>query len=524
MSEAVDLVTLAKRVDRIQSRTDLRSIDFADVVLGLLFITLADARFERVEAELETSRTRRRRRSPRPAEFHAQGAYFFPPGTRLSDLLAMPGGDDLGQALATAVRRFTKENPGLGSVVNIDFRRLSDDALGELLKVCSTVADDGEPAAQEAFSHFLTRYALEEDSSSASVGHTPACVASLTAAVLDVPRGRVLDPNCRGADLLIAVASRARTRHHAVDHLSLCGQTATRSLAARAAMNVAAHRVEADIKTGRPLLDDPFQAAGDFDAALVNPPFNEDGPDPRAVDGDPRFELGLPLTRAGGMKKANYLWIQAVRSALKPGGRGAILLPNSAADAGALELDIRRRLIEAGELEAVFSIGPNFYETGSNPVMLWFLRRPTGRPEPEPTMLFVDARRIKTEVSRSLDTWTPAQVEFLANAARLCRSGAPEFHCGSKQLTVTNFPGGEYADVAGLCRKVTIKEVEAEGWSLNPGRYVGIAAGEEREVDFTARLKELDKELEVLCASAAKLRVAISQSVAAVLRSEACSR
>ena len=34
----------------------------------------------------------------------------------------------------------------------------------------------------------------------------------------------------------------------------------------------------------------------------------------------------------------------------------------------------------------------------------------------------------------------------------------------------------KYADVPGLCKVATIKEIEAQGWSLNPGRYVGVAA------------------------------------------------
>ena len=36
-----------------------------------------------------------------------------------------------------------------------------------------------------------------------------------------------------------------------------------------------------------------------------------------------------------------------------------------------------------------------------------------------------------------------------------------------------------YADTPGLCKAATLAEIEAQGWSLNPGRYVGVAAGEE---------------------------------------------
>ena len=38
----------------------------------------------------------------------------------------------------------------------------------------------------------------------------------------------------------------------------------------------------------------------------------------------------------------------------------------------------------------------------------------------------------------------------------------------------------QYADIPGLCKVATRAEIEAQGWSLNPGRYVGVA---EREAD-----------------------------------------
>ena len=91
------------------------------------------------------------------------------------------------------------ENPDLRSVLSVDFRRAPGDALRELLKVCSTIRSEGESAAQNAFGYFLARYAIAEDGSSASVGYTPTSISSLIAAVLDVRRGRVLDPLPGGA-------------------------------------------------------------------------------------------------------------------------------------------------------------------------------------------------------------------------------------------------------------------------------------------------------------------------------------
>ena len=73
------------------------------------------------------------------------------------------------------------------------------------------------------------------------------------------------------------------------------------------------------------------------------------------------------------------------------------------------------------------------------------------------------------------------------------------------------FPNGEYADILGLCKVATIKEIESQGWSLNPGRYVGVAEGKPDEFDFKERLEELNEELEKLNVEAHELEKKIGE-------------
>jgi len=84
-------------------------------------------------------------------------------------------------------------------------------------------------------------------------------------------------------------------------------------------------------------------------------------------------------------------------------------------------------------------------------------------------------------------------------------------------MVAEKFPKGCYEDVPGLCRIATIKDIEAQGWSLNPGRYVGVAEGEKEAVFFKERLEELQEELERLNAEAAQLQSRIAQNVAELL-------
>jgi type I restriction enzyme M protein len=107
---------------------------------------------------------------------------------------------------------------------------------------------------------------------------------------------------------------------------------------------------------------------------------------------------------------------------------------------------------------------------------------------------------------------------------RLYRGEKPEFlaedddeHPGEEPNLKTIFPKLKYADVAGLCKVATLDEIEAQGWSLNPGRYVGVADREEDDFVFAERLEELNEELEVLNSEASELEQRIANNIATLL-------
>ena len=135
-------------------------------------------------------------------------------------------------------------------------------------------------------------------------------------------------------------------------------------------------------------------------------------------------------------------------------------------------------------------------------------------------MLFIDARHLYRQIDRAHRDWTPAQIEFLANIARLYRGEPPENLHESAELMAQHFPDGKYSDVAGLCKVASLAEIEAQGWSLNPGRYVGVTARVEDDFDFKVRLEEQNEELETLNAEARELEERIAENVVKLLEGE----
>ncbi len=108
----------------------------------------------------------------------------------------------------------------------------------------------------------------------------------------------------------------------------------------------------------------------------------------------------------------------------------------------------------------------------------------------------------------------------MANIVRLYRGEAVETENGSKAMVAEKFPKGKYADVLGLCKVATLAEIEAQAWSLNPGRYVGVAERAVDEFEFAERLEELNEELETLNAEARELEERIAENVSMLLENQ----
>ncbi|MEB3898858.1 N-6 DNA methylase, partial [Pseudomonas putida] len=203
---------------------------------------------------------------------------------------------------------------------------------------------------------------------------------------------------------------------------------------------------------------------------------------------------------------------------LNKNGRAGFVMANSAGDARGSEQVIRQKLIESGAVDVIVSVGSNFFYTVTLPCTLWFFDRAKERDaERADKVLFIDARHIYRQIDRAHRDWLPEQIEFLANVVRLYRGQAPELEQGSAELLAERGLGDGYVDVPGLCKVATREEIEAQGWSLNPGRYVGAAAREAEQVDFMEHLEGLAEELEILNAEAKELEETIVQNIACFL-------
>jgi type I restriction enzyme M protein len=513
--------------DQFRANSGLKAQEYSGPILGLIFLRFAEVRYaiQRTKLEKAGASSRRGSRVDEPATYHAEGILYLPAQARFDYLLNRPEAEDIGARLNTAMREIEKHNQQLAGVLPKTFNLFTSTLLKELLKKVSEIpATTNYDAFGRIYEYFLGEFARTEGQKGGEF-YTPSCIVRLLTEVIEPFHGRILDPACGSGGMFVSSARFvSEHRKNPSAELAVCGVEKTDETGRLCRLNLAVHGLEGDIRHGgnvNSYYDDPHNATGQFDFLLANPPFNVNAVDKErlkdSVGRGRRYPFGLPRT-----DNANYLWIQLFYSALNAKGRAGFVMANSASDARSSEQELRQKLIEDKAVDVMVAVGPNMFYTVTLPCTLWFFDRAKAKTPRADTVLFIDSRHIYRQIDRAHRDWTPGQISFMANLVRLYRGEELDYTLGGdeaeKKIKEVFGKKPKYADVPGLCKAAKTKEIEAQGWSLNPGRYVGVAPGEAvSDEDFKENLEELNEELEVLNSQARELEATIAKNVAEIL-------
>jgi type I restriction enzyme M protein len=474
-------------------RGSVESAEYKHLVLGLLFLKYISDAFEQrrqaLEGELSDPASdayvkdakKRAKVLEDRDEYIAENVFWVPQDGRWPALLAAASQSDIARRIDDALSAIEQANPGLRNILPRVYARapLSPELMGSLVETIAKIgfgkdAKEARDILGRTYEYFIKEFARAE-------GHrggeyfTPAPVARLLVEMLEPFEGRVLDPACGSCGLFVQSARFVEAHGGRPEKISIYGQERNQATWRIGQMNLAIHGLSGEVKytEGGSLLDDAFKnVKADF--VMANPPFNQSEWSTPAVLDDVRWANGTPPTG-----NANYAWIQHFLHHLAPNGRAGFVMANgSLATMTSGEGKIRESLVRADVVDCIVALPAQLFYTTGIPVCLWFFDRnkasSTERDRREET-LFIDARQMGSKISRTQIELIEADIERIASTYHAWRGTTD----------------ADYNDELGFCRGSDAKEIEAAGFTLSPGRYVGAPESEEDGVEFDERMATL---------------------------------
>jgi len=543
--------------DQLRANSGLKSTEYATPILGLIFLRFAESKYSQYEAEInaeyEKLKGTRTERKIHQIAIEKCG-FYLPKEAKYDYLLNLPESENLAQKVKEAMVAVEKYTTELADTLPKDeyYNVIGSDdktVLKKLLKTFKDIPDDiSIDVFGEIYEYFLGNFALAEGQGGGEF-FTPPTVVRYMVEVLAPTEGKILDPACGSGGMFVQAA------HYIAKHkqngntinLRAYGVEKTGATVKLAKMNLALHNIRGTIIEANSYYNDPYDSFGNFDYVMANPPFNVDGIELDNVKHQPRFNTyGVPQNKTKKAKgyaseivpNGNYLWINMFATSLKENGRAALVMANSASDAGNSEKDIRSKLIERGIISQMVTLPSNMFSTVTLPATLWFFNNARTKKD---EILFIDARNVFTQIDRAHRKFSEEQIKNLAIISRLYEGKSEEFWALLEEYKaemetaedkaywqenidwlLERFPEGKYKDITGLCKAAAIEGedgIKEQDYSLNPGRYVGVVIEEDglTEEEFKAEMLSLSEELAQLNSSAQELESKITENLQQLL-------
>lgn len=437
--------TLWQAADKLRVDSGLKASEYATPILGLIFLRFASIRYNRIKPEIEAVLKAQKGSRMQQSESEiaiAKCGFYLPNEAQYEYLLALPEEEDIAKAIKHAMEEIEKYKPELLDSLPKDeyFKLYSPDDRTlpkSLLKIFANIPEDATgDVFGKVYEYFLSEFALAEGQGGGEF-FTPTSVVKLMVEVIEPYKGTIFDPACGSAGMFVQSSyfvDRRREELHDTDtkDLMVYGAERTPETVKLARMNIAVNGLRGEIKPANSYYEDPYNSYQKFDYVMANPPFNVDDVNLDRVKNQTRFnEYGIPQNKTKSAAKkgkekdvntvpnANYLWINLFATSLKPTGRAALVMANSASDARNSEADIRKNLVKSGVIDGMLTLPKNMFYTVTLPATLWFFDKSHAGTEHK--ILFFDARNIFRQVTRALREFTEEHIQNIATIFRLFR-------------------------------------------------------------------------------------------------------
>ena len=424
---------LWQAADNLRANSKLTSSDYFMPVLGVIFLRHAANRFDAAHKQIEADRASGKmpKRKVLPADYIARRSLYLPEKAHYDWIMqqAATSGADLPKLVTEAMTAIEGEFEPLLSVLPKDYGIFETKVLEDLMRLFNS--EQIKHATGDVFGriyeYFLAKFSIQKAHDNGEF-FTPSSIVQTIVNVIEPDHGIVFDPASGSGGMFVQSS-------HFIEHeggdtakkVVFYGQEKNGDTIHIAKMNLAVHGLEGKIAEAITYYQDEHTLASKCDFVMANPPFNVDLVDAERIKGDPRLPFGLPgVNKARKVGNGNYLWISYFWSYLNKKGRAGFVMSSQASSAGHGEKEVRRKIVETGDVDVMISIRSNFFYTRTVPCELWHFDR--AKPlERKDKVLMLDARNVYRKVTRKIYDFSPEQMQNLAAIVWLYRGQRERF-------------------------------------------------------------------------------------------------
>jgi type I restriction enzyme M protein len=423
--------------DNLRANSKLTAGEYCMPVLGVIFLRHATNRYAEALREIQTEQAAGKipKRPLTAADFKKRRALLLPKEARYDELLKLPQGSDLGAALVEAMNAIERDFEPLRGQLPKDYTKFENTLLEDLLRVFDS--ETLRAASGDIFGrineYFLMKFAMQGAQDNGEFFTPPSLVQTIVN-VIEPDHGTVFDPACGSGGMFVQSSHFIERRGERAAHrVTFYGHEFKTSNLRLAKMNLAVHALEGNIVEANTFYEDPHRLSegkplwGNCDFVMANPPFNVDKVDAVKAKIDRRLPFGLPgVNKDKKVSNGNYLWISYFWGYLNKTGRAGFVMSSQASSAGHGEMEVRRKLVETGDVDVMISIRSNFFYTRTVPCELWYFDK--GKPaDRRDQVLMIDARNIYRKVTRKIYDFSPEQLQNLTAIVWLYRGQSNRF-------------------------------------------------------------------------------------------------
>lgn len=469
---------LKKLEDRLWAAADkmrgaVSVSDYKFIVLGLIFLKyISDSFEERYNELIEEGYGLEEEKD----SYTEKNIFFVPKKARWGYLEGHSKDNNIGEIIDDALTLIEKDNTSLKNVLPKDYNSptMRNVNLGELIDLFTNIKVGTKDAIQSdvlgrIYEYFLGQFAKSELQKGGEF-YTPACLVRTMVECIEPYQGRVYDPACGSGGMFIQSLKFVQEHQGNINNIGIYGQEKNPTTWRLAKMNLAIRSLNGDLgKYAADTFTEDLHKDLKSDFILANPPFNLEW-DVDKVSKDSRWRYGLAPKN-----NANYAWLQHMISKLSQNGKMACILANGSLSAGGQEGEIRKKIIEDGDLvDCIISMPTNLFYTVTVPCSIWIINR---NKKQKRKTLFINASNLGTMITRSVRELSEDDIKKIAT-------------------TYHNYQNEEnYENIKGFCYEATTEEINSNDNILTPGRYVGVEDVIDDGVPFEEKMTKLTNEL-----------------------------